>query len=162
MGVGQMAFLQIAVQWLHVLGGIFWFGGVLFASVVLGPTMMSLPPRTGAAVFDGVAKRAWIGEAVGGATIMLGVVRGTVLGPVKSIEFLFGTAYGITWLVALLLGLGILAWSHFVVFTGTDRMTAAIAAGDAAAMRRGLAPAMLNVIGFFGIFTCMILMRFGL
>jgi hypothetical protein len=41
-------------------------------------------------------------------------------------------------------------------------MPAAIEAGDAAAMRRVVPLIMLELLGFFGIFTCMILMRFGL
>lgn len=157
-----MALVQIAVQWLHVLGGIFWFGGVLFSSVILAPAMMSLPPQTAAAVFEIFARRAWVGETVGGVTILLGIVRGTVLGPIKSLDFLLGTPYGITWGIALLLGLGILALGHLVIKPSSDRMKVAIAAGDRAAMRVQLAPVLATVAGFFGIFTCMILMRFGL
>jgi hypothetical protein len=37
-----------------------------------------------------------------------------------------------------------------------------LAAGDTAGMRRGLWRILLEMVGFFGIFTCMILMRFGL
>ena len=33
--------------------------------------------------------------------ILLGILHGTVFGPIKSLSFLFGTAYGITWIITL-------------------------------------------------------------
>ncbi len=154
---------QVAIQWLHVLGGIFWFGSTLFVSLILAPAMMSLPPRTTEPVFRATTKRARVVlETVGAITVLLGIIRGTLLGPVQSVQFLLGTPYGITWSIALALGLGILAWSHFVLGPSTDRLRGAMAAGDTAAMRRGMAEILVELIGFFGIFTCMILMRFGL
>lgn len=158
-----MTWVLIVVHWLHVLGGIFWFGGVLFSGVIVAPALMSLQPQIAAGVFATTARRATaVSEVVGSITILLGIVRGTVLGPVKSLDFLFGTAYGITWGVALLLGFGILAVGHFVMGPSTEPMAAAIAAGDRAEMRRRSVPVVVNVIAFFGLFTCMILMRFGL
>jgi uncharacterized membrane protein len=158
-----MSFVQVVVQWLHVLGGIFWFGGTLYALFILAPVMMSLPAQTSGTVFGATAKRtAVLFETVGGITILLGIVRGTLLGPVRSLDFLLGTPYGITWGIALLLGLGILAWSHFIVAPSTDRVASAMAAGDTAEMRRGMPLVLVELAGFFGIFTCMILMRFGL
>jgi hypothetical protein len=101
-------------------------------------------------------------EVVGVLTILLGIVRGTLLGPVRTLEFLFGTSYGITWGIALLLGLAILAWSRFVVGPQSDRMQAAVEMGDAATLRGAMPLLLVELLGFFGIFTCMILMRFGL
>ena len=158
-----MLWLQIVVTWLHVLAAIFWFGGTLYALFVLGPIVMSLPLQTQVAISRAAAKRAnVIFETLGGITILLGIVRGTLLGPVQSPGFLLGTPYGITWGIALVLALGVLAWSHFVTFPLGERMPAAIEAGDTAAMRRVVPLIMLELLGFFAIFTCMILMRFGL
>jgi len=159
-----MAWAQIVVQWLHVLGGIFWFGSTLYALFILAPAMMSLPPQTSAAAFRATAKRTAVTlETAGGITILFGILRGTILGPVRSFEFLLGTPYGITWGIALVLGLGILGWSHFVSAPSTERLAAAMASGDTASeMRRGLPLIVIELAGFFGIFTCMILMRFGL
>jgi uncharacterized membrane protein len=155
--------IQITVQWLHVLGGIFWFGSALYASFILAPAMMPLPPQASEAVFRATVKRGGVVlETAGAITILLGFVRGTLLGPVQSFQFLLGTPYGITWGIALLLGLGILAWSHFVLFPSSDRVREAMATGDSAAMRRGMVLILVELAGFFGIFTCMILMRFGL
>jgi hypothetical protein len=62
-----------------------------------------------------------------------------------------------------LLGLGIVGWSHFVAAPSTDRLAAAMASCDTASeMRRGLPLILLELAGFSGIFTCMILMRFRL
>jgi uncharacterized membrane protein len=159
-----MVGLQIVVTWLHVLGGIFWFGGTLYAAFVLGPAVMSLPPQTSRALYNAMMARRTptVIEVVGVLTILLGIVRGTLLGPVRTLEFLFGTSYGITWGIALLLGLAILAWSRFVVGPQSDRMQAAVEMGDAAALRGAMPLLLVELLGFFGIFTCMILMRFGL
>lgn len=158
-----MLWLQIVVTWLHVLAAIFWFGGVLYALFVLGPMVMSLPPQMQVAISRAGVKRANVTyETAGGITILLGIIRGTLLGPVKSFGFLFGTPYGITWGIALVLALGVLAWSHWVVFPAGERMPAALEAGDTAVMRRAMPLILVELAGFFGIFTCMILMRFGL
>src|SRR5256712_5753671 len=126
-----MLWLQVAVTWLHVLAAIFWFGGTLYALFVLGPIVMSLPLQTQVAISRAAAKRAnVIFETLGGITILLGIVRGTLLGPVQSTGFLLGTPYGITWGIALVLDLGVLAWLHFFTFPQGDRMPAAAAAAE--------------------------------
>ncbi len=61
----------------------------------------------------------------------------------------------------LVLALGVLAWSHFVTFPLGERMPAAIETGDTVVMQRAMPLIFLELAGFFGIFTCMILMRFG-
>ncbi len=159
-----MLWAQIAITWLHVLGGIFWFGGTLYATFILGPAVMLLPPQANRAIFQAMMTRRVpvIIETVASITVLLGIVRGTLLGPVKSLGFLLGTPYGITWGIALLLGLSLLAWSHFVVSASAEKMAAAVEASDNAAMRRGMQQLLVELIGLFGIFTCMILMRFGL
>ncbi len=47
--------------------------------------------------------------------LILGLVRGTIFGPVQSLGFLFGTAYGITFLIAFLAAVATFLWGHFVV-----------------------------------------------
>src|ERR1700736_4862460 len=127
----SMLWLQIVVTWLHVLAAIFWFGGVLYALFVLGPMVMSLPSQMQVAISRAGVKRANVAyETAGGITILLGIIRGTLLGAVKSFGFLFGTDYGITWGIALVLALGVLAWSHWVVFPSGVQLPAAIEAGD--------------------------------
>jgi hypothetical protein len=42
--------------------------------------------------------------------VLLGIIRGTVFGPIRSFSFLFTSAYGITWLIALLVSCLLIAW----------------------------------------------------
>jgi hypothetical protein len=99
-------------------------------------------------------------------------MRGTVFGPIKSLEVL-GTTYGITWLVALVAAIATLYWGLRVLTPAIDKLNAIpdsettqadgtmsprLAAIIDDIQRKGV----LELIGFFVIFTCMILMRFGL
>ena len=95
-----MDWIVFGVQWLHVLLGIFWFGSTLYLDFVLIPALMTLPlgeqRRAGAAIG---ARAVPIFTGVAVAVIVLGILRGTVFGQIKSLDAL-GTQYGVTWLVA--------------------------------------------------------------
>jgi hypothetical protein len=161
--------LQFVVQWLHVLLGILWFGAALFTDVVLIPAInhMSLEKQReiGAAVG---ARGTAVFRVVGLLVIGLGFIRGTVFGPIKSLEVLT-TAYGITWLVALLVTIALYLWA-FTIYTGALKaLTTVPLAPDGSATPELVAAtdrvkrfAVLELVFFFVIFTCMILMRFGL
>lgn len=168
-----MDWAQFVVQWLHVLLGIIWFGAVLYNALILIPAVSTMP----------LARQRELGRVLGPqavkvitpvamAVIALGIVRGTVFGPIKGLEDL-GTAYGITWLVALAFAIGAYFWGSRVVGPALDRMNALpeaealgpdgnptpqlVAATDTVKQR------MVLELGFFAvIFTCMILLRFGL
>ena len=159
-----MFWAQIVVTWLHVLLAIFWFGGSLYNVFVLGPAVMMLPAEGQLTLYRAMTKRraAEILEGVGVITVLLGIIRGSLLGPVRSIDFLVNTPYGITWGIALLLAAGVLAWSRFVIQPKSEQFATAAAAGDMVAVRKAAPLLLLELLGFFGIFTCMILMRFGL
>ena len=151
----------VVVQWLHMLFGIFWFGGALFGNFVLGPVLIKQPPdrmRELALALGEQADRVILPVAT--LTIALGFLRGTVFGPVRSVEFLFGTAYGITWLVALLAAIGTLAWGYTTVRT----MRRALLAGAdiTASAGTALRNAGIELLGFAVILSAMVLMRFGL
>jgi uncharacterized membrane protein len=165
--------LQFAVQWLHVIAAITWFGAVIYADFVLIPALMTLPPidqrRTGE-VLGKRADKVITPAAI--ATVVLGILRGTVFGPVKTVEFL-GTSYGITWLVALILGIGLLYWGTQVLgaalgrFNAFDISRTTLADGSPNPEYTALVAdvrlkGLLEFVGFLAIFTCMILMRFGL
>ncbi|MBA3687510.1 MAG: hypothetical protein H0W81_01525 [Chloroflexi bacterium] len=156
-----MDWAVVVVQWLHMLFGIFWFGGALFGNFVLGPVLIKQPPdrmRELALLLGEQGDRVILPVAT--LTIVLGFLRGTVFGPVRSIEFLFGTAYGITWLVALLTAIGTLAWGSMTVRT----MRRALLAGADITGSTGTAlrNAGIELLGFAVILSCMVLMRFGL
>jgi uncharacterized membrane protein len=164
---------QFIVQWLHVLLAIFWFGSALYSDVILIPAISTLP----------IVRQREIGEPIGRRgsriirpviviVILLGILRGTVFGPIQSLDRLT-TAYGLTWLLALATASATAAWSFRVIIPAIDRMNAislAEAVGADGNPTQVLVAAIDNVkraltlelIGFFIIFTAMILMRFGL
>jgi uncharacterized membrane protein len=164
----------IIIQWLHVLLGIFWFGSTLYLDFVVIPAVMSLPleqQRTVSKPLTTFSDRVLIPSAI--LVFILGLLRGTIFGPVQSWSFVFGTAYGLTFLLAGLSAIATLLWGHFVVaraarqldtFPLTDILKSGgpVALAFAAQVQRVKLLALLELLGFLVIFTCMILMRFGL
>ena len=165
-----MDWLVVAVQWLHVLLAILWFGNSLSLATITIPAISRLPlvrqQEIGAEL--GVQGTRVI-DVVGPAVIVLGFVRGTSLGPIKDADDLLGTAYGWTFLVALILAIGTFLWGRFVIVPATRVLSMAPVNPDGsatpeleAALARAKTVTVLELLGFLAIFTCMILMRFGL
>jgi uncharacterized membrane protein len=164
----------ILIQWLHVLLGIGWFGSILYLDFVVIPAVMTLPldqQRTVSKALTVFGNRVLTPTAL--MTIILGLVHGTIFGPVRSWNFLIGTAYGITFLIASLAAIATFLWGHFAIsraarrldtFPLTDVMQSggAVALAFAAQVQRVKLLVQLELLGFFVIFTYMILMRFGL
>ncbi|WP_337309550.1 MULTISPECIES: hypothetical protein [Candidatus Dormibacteria] len=74
-----MIFLLVAIQWLHVLGGIFWFGSSLTNHTVLLPAIKAEPAESRRAWLQSFGSRyGRIISPVGPLTIALGIVRGLV------------------------------------------------------------------------------------
>lgn len=165
-----MDWLVVVVQWLHVLLGIIWFGNALVVAAILIPTLNRFPLPVQREIGGGYGERATrLLDIVIPAVIILGVVRGTLLGPIDSVAEVFATAYGITWLVALLVASAMYAWSKFVIERAIREMNAVPLNADGtagpqltAATDRVKRAVILELVGFFVVFTCMILMRFGL
>jgi hypothetical protein len=75
----------IVIQWLHVLLGMFWFGSTLYLDVVVIPAVMTLPleqQRSVSKPLTRLGERVLIPAAI--LVILLGLVRGTIFGPVKT------------------------------------------------------------------------------
>jgi uncharacterized membrane protein len=167
---GCMDWVVFAAQWLHVLLGILWFGNALVLDVIVIPAINRMPIVAQREVASYIGSRATpIFHMVVPAIIMLGIIRGTVLGPIKSVDVLVGSAYGLTWLTAL--GATILTYLFglFAIVPGLHRMDLSPVNPDgsptpelstATAHVKRLVG--LELLGFLVIFTCMILMRFGL
>jgi uncharacterized membrane protein len=162
-----------AVQWLHVVLAILWFGGVLYADVVLVPAFATLPVNIQRSAVGAIGVRAnRIIPPAAGLVILLGILRGTVFGQVRSLEALTST-YGLTWLLSFVLAAGTFIYGMRVVGPTLERI-GAISEADAVNPDGSPTPAALVLIGqakrngvielllFLAIFTCMILMRFGL
>lgn len=157
--------LIIVVQWLHALLGIFWFGSALYVNVILVPTLMGLPLEKQQEVSGRLAHRSsQVLLPVAAVVIVLGFLRGTVFGQLHSLADVFGGAYGVTWLVALLTGLALLGWSFFIPLKRalTRLSTAQGPEQFAAGLPRAKVLSSAELAFFAVIFTCMILMRFSL
>ena len=153
-----MLAVLIAVQWLHVLGGIFWFGSALTNHVVVVPAIKTQPPDSERVWFRSYSARyGQIIAIVAGTTIILGIVRGLV-GGVWSV---LGSPYGLTWIASMFLGIGLAFVGARLVGPTAGSLATAEPAGYAARLAR------LTVLGrvelglFLVLFTLMIAMRFG-
>jgi uncharacterized membrane protein len=164
----------IVIQWLHVFLGIFWFGSSLYLNFMVVPVLVKLPLGEQRAVGIPLGARSnQVLPLVALLVIILGLLRGTVWGPVHSFPFLFGTAYGVTFLTSLLVATAVELWGHFVAGKAAAHLNtfplaevmkpespAALAFN--AQVQRVKLFIIIELLGFFIIFTCMILMRFGL
>ena len=130
-----------AVHWIHVFLGIFWFGTILYSRLILFPAFRTLPKETETAVrramVSGNARRYTYVFAFG--TVIFGVIRGAIIGVFSQLD----TAYGITYLAALVIGVAMLMFNFAPGFSHPI-------------FRK------LYVAGFPVMFTLMVLMRFGL
>lgn len=158
-----MDILQGVVQWLHVLGAVFWFGGTLFSNFVVIPAVRSMSVPAQREFGNAMGRTARIIQPVAYATILLGILRGTVFGPIKGADVLFGTAYGWTWLAALVVAVALIGYGQVVLDRFRERISAATSPEEAGALM-AQAPRLFGteLLMFFVVFTLMILMRFGL
>jgi uncharacterized membrane protein len=159
-----MLWLVVVVQWLHVLSGILWFGGTLYINLILIPAVLPLSREKQqeiAARVSPVTTRVLRPAAI--LVIVLGFIRGTFLGQLHRVQDVVGTPYGLTWLLALVGALALQTFIQMVLDPAAKRLnTAASAAEYEAALERMKMLGGVQLLGFFAIFTCMILMRFGL
>jgi uncharacterized membrane protein len=154
----------VVVQWLHVLGGIFWFGGSLYITLVLIPSLQSLPRerqqevalRVGELTTKVLRPTAYL-------VVALGFIRGTFLGRLHSVQDVLGSPYGVTWLTALVATIALQVFIEGLMDPDVRRLNLAKTDVEyAATLGRVKAFAVIELLGFLAIFTCMILMRFDL
>jgi uncharacterized membrane protein len=165
-----MDWLTIVVQWLHVLLGITWFGYSLALAIFFIPAINRLPIVTQRQIGSALAERGTpIIDVLAPSILVLGFIRGTFLGPIDSVQEVFTTAYGITWLVALVTIIAVYAWGRLVIVGAVRKLNTAPLTPEGgptpeldAALARAKQVTVFELLGFFVIFTCMILMRFGL
>jgi uncharacterized membrane protein len=154
----------VVVQWLHVLLGIMWFGSTLYINLVFIPAVLPLSREKQqeiAARISPLTTRVLRPTAF--LVVALGFIRGTLLGPLHSVQDVVGTRYGITWLVALVGALVLEGFIEGLFDPAVRRLNTAKADAEyAAALRRVQVFSVFELVGFFAIFTCMILLRFSL
>jgi hypothetical protein len=152
-----MLLLLIAVQWLHVLGGIFWFGSSLINHTVLLPAIKAQPAESQKAWLQAYGSRyGRIIGPIGGLTILLGIARGLIGG----VWPILGSAYGVTWLASLVLGIGIAFVGARLTGPSVTRLAAA-GGGDGPLGARAERLGRLELGLFAVLFSLMIVMRFG-
>ena len=164
-----MDWVVVGAQWLHVLLGILWFGNSLVVAAILIPSLNRLPIPMQREVGSRYGEQATrLFDVLVPVLIILGVVRGTLLGPIKDVGDVFGSSYGITWLVALVAAIGTFLWGRIVINGALRRLNAAPLNADGTATPQLEAETgrvklivVLELVGFLVIFTCMILLRFG-
>jgi putative copper export protein len=136
-----MNWLTVIVHWLHVVFAVTWFGGHISRVLLVEPAVRTLSSESQATFnryVEKYATRIYVPVIIGvGIT---GILRGTVFGQIQSLDALFGTPYGLTFLAAIPLGVFLAvpakpAWM--------DRVHA-------------------DWLAFLAVFTLMVLMHFGL
>lgn len=165
-----MDWVTFGVQWVHVLLGIVWFGYSLALAIFFIPAVSRLPITTQRQIGAALGERSRpIIDVLFPAILILGIIRGTLLGPIDSVAEVFTTAYGLTWLLALVMVVVVFFWGRIVILGAVGRLAAAPLTAEGgptpeldAALARAKLVTVLELLGFFVIFTCMILMRFGL
>jgi uncharacterized membrane protein len=162
--------ITFSVQWLHVLLGIVWFGYSLALAIFFIPAISRLSIPTQRQIGAALGERAKpIIDVVAPSILVLGIIRGTLLGPIKSGEDVFTTAYGLTWLLAIVTIVAVFLWGRIVIIGAVDRLAAAPLTPDGGptpelevALAQAKRVTVLELLGFLLLFTLMILMRFGL
>lgn len=165
-----MDWVLFAVQWLHVLLAILWFGNSLSLATITIPALSRLPLVRQQEIGAELGKRGLqVIDIVAPAVIILGILRGTVFGQIRDVNALLGTAYGLTFLVALIVATATFLWGRYVIVPATQKLAVAPVNADGSpsaeldtALARAKRVTVLELIGFLVVFTAMILMRFGL
>ncbi len=150
------------VQWLHILAGITWFGGYIFMTFAVWPTLLHRPVPEARAFLDALVQpTSRLMMISGSLVLLLGILRGTVFGIIRSFEVLFNTLYGQTWLAALVLTL--ILNVHGAI--SSKNMDVRLWEGDH--LRPDAARYLRNnnifaLVLFSVVLACMVLMRFGM
>jgi uncharacterized membrane protein len=158
----SMRTATVVVQWAHILAGTLWVGGQAFAALVLWPALLRQPADRARDTLGAFGR---IGAPVMGAAanlvLLLGIVRGTVLGPIRSLDAL-RSGYGAAFVAALLLTIAVMTYG------GQTRAAMATRVFDerggwrpgAERWLRGRNAASLALLA--AVIACMVVMRFGI
>jgi uncharacterized membrane protein len=151
--------LQFAVQWLHVLLAITWFGYAIALHFLISPALRELPEDQGRLTNSRLGEIGLrVFPIVSALVIILGILRGTVFGRIQSFEALW-TIYGILFLVALIGSLGLIFTG--ARFIGPTMESLKDTPDYGAAVQRLRTVGWIDLGLFTLVFTCMILMRFN-
>ena len=153
---------EFIVHWVHTFCAIFWFGGIMYVNAVIGPAMLRCGPAAQAEAGDRLARQAVrVTRPMALLTILFGVVLGTVFGPVKHVTDLLGSAYGIYFVIALVLSIAVYLWGQLLTSRTALSVATTPEAERTAVVRSVIMQSGIELIGFLAIFTCMVLMHFA-
>jgi hypothetical protein len=109
-------------RYVHIILGITWFGGTVYRSLIVLPGLTSLTRTEGDHLLRVVQERheTWL-LTVGCLVIGMGILLGTVVGPIQTSDDLL-SLYGLTWASSLLLGTALLIWEIFAVSPVTSAL----------------------------------------
>lgn len=151
----------VLVHGLHVLAGVVWAGGLVAFDLGVWPVLLALPAPEARRLLRALGGPVGRLMRISGMSVfLLGLLRAVAVGPIRSLEVGFGTAYGRTCLVALAVTVALSIRGaraerfHASLFDG-DRY----APGAAARVVRRTAVDLLLVATVLG---SMVALRFGL
>ena len=151
--------LVIVLQWLHILGGIFWFGSAMTVHIVALPAFRRFAPETRRVIIEAfAAKYGRLVAAVAGVTILLGVFRGVAGGVLEAL----GSPYGLTWLGAILLAVTIAGFEGAQISPTIGKLVAAREPQQIEVLDKRLdGLGMVQLAGFLVLLSLMVAMHFG-
>jgi uncharacterized membrane protein len=149
----------IALQWSHILAGIFWFGSAMTVHIIAFPAFRKFPPETRRAIIEAFAARyGRLVVAVAGLTIILGVLRGLTGGVLGAIS----SPYGLTWVAAIILAVAIAVFEGARISPTVGKLIASSDPQQIEVLDKSLdGQGMIQLTGFVVLFSLMIAMRFG-
>ena len=153
---------EFVVRFVHTFAAIYWFGSVMFVNAVVGPALLRCDPATQSEAGDRIARQAVrITRPFALTTIVLGVVLGTVFGPIKSWNDLVGAPYGIYYVVALVLSIAVYLIGQLFTARAALSVAGTPEAERALAVRRVIVLSGIELAGLVAILACMVLMHFA-
>lgn len=110
-----MLIAAIILRICHIFVAITWFGGTMYRSLILLPSLAALPPAEQRGMLRQVQERhETLLLMAGFLVIILGIMLGTIVGPIQQGSVLL-TDYGLTWITCMVLAATLLIWEGFVV-----------------------------------------------
>ena len=154
-----MVWLISIVLYLHILGAIFWVGSAMMFQYVFVPALRGMPFEAQHPWLQSLAVRYGpVIGVVGGLTMVLGVLRGVLTGVLGSLN----TPYGATWLVAVVLGVPVIAIGGGLIGPTGNKMAAAGSKDEVQALAARMSTyGRLESAGFLVLLALMVAMHAG-
>lgn len=152
-----MVYFAAFVQFAHIMFAISWFGSSIFINSVMIPAIRRLSPAATKEYLTAVGATSKVFFPVAGVgTVVLGIVRGFLFG------FSLDTAYGITFVIAAVLGVAVLLYGALVTGRNVQAMSVAPEGPEQrAALEHTASMGRIELAGFGILLILMVAMRFS-